>query len=84
MDFTGRALKGMIYVAVDGFSEDEELVAWVERGLSFARSLPSKETVARKKAARKKKAAAKKSTKKKAGKKSANKKPGAKASTRAR
>ncbi len=39
MDFTGRAMKGMIYVGVDGFSEDEDLEAWVERGLSFARSL---------------------------------------------
>jgi TfoX/Sxy family transcriptional regulator of competence genes len=60
MDFTGRAMKGMIYVGVDGFSEDEDLEAWVERGLSFARSLPSKAAVA------KKKAAARKSTKKKA------------------
>jgi len=40
MDFTGRALEGMVYVAEDGFSEDDDLAAWVERGVSHARSLP--------------------------------------------
>jgi len=75
MDFTGRSIKGMVYVGVDGFSEDEDLAAWVERGLSFARSLPSKDAVARKKAARKKAASAKK----KAAKKGANKKTAKKA-----
>jgi len=73
MDFTGRSMKGMVYVGVDGFSEDEDLAAWVERGLSFARSLPSKDAVARKKAARKK-AAAKKKASKKPAKKAAPKK----------
>lgn len=43
MDFTGRAMKGMIYVSTDGFEEDEDLEAWVGRGLEFARSLPPKE-----------------------------------------
>lgn len=42
MDFTGRAMKGMIYVSTEGFAEDEDLAAWVERGLAFARSLPAK------------------------------------------
>ena len=68
MDFTGRAMKGMIYIGVDGFSEDEDLEAWVERGLSFARSLPSKAAVAKKQAVAKKSA---KKTPKKAPKKRA-------------
>jgi len=42
MDFTGRALKGMVYVGEEGLAEDEELVAWVGRGVSFAGSLPEK------------------------------------------
>ncbi len=51
MDFTGRALKGMIYVACEGFSEDEDLAAWLDRADAFAMSLPKKG--AKKKAARK-------------------------------
>ena len=42
MDFTGRPLKGYIYVAPAGFEDDEELQAWVDRCVRFARSLPAK------------------------------------------
>jgi len=42
MDFTGRALKGMIYVGEDGLTEDGDLAAWVARGVAFAGSLPPK------------------------------------------
>ena len=42
MDFTGRALKGMVYIGMDGFESDEDLNAWVGRGVSFAGSLPAK------------------------------------------
>jgi len=42
MDFTGKALKGLIYVATDGFDADEDLRAWVKRGVDFASSLPAK------------------------------------------
>lgn len=42
MDFTGRPLRGMVYVAAAGLRTDEALEAWVERGLSFTRSLPAK------------------------------------------
>ena len=42
MDFTGRPMRGMVYVGVSGFAEDEELEAWIERGVSFACSLPAK------------------------------------------
>ena len=65
MDFTGRAMRGMIYVGVDGFAEDEDLEAWVAHGLAFARSLPEKKPGAKKETARKK-AAKKRAAKKKA------------------
>lgn len=42
MDFTGRALRGMVYVAPEGIAEDDELAAWVDRGWSYAASLPVK------------------------------------------
>lgn len=42
MDFTGKPLKGMIYVEPAGFESDEDLAAWVEAGVTFARSLPVK------------------------------------------
>jgi TfoX/Sxy family transcriptional regulator of competence genes len=42
MDFTGRPSKNMVYVAVDGFAEDGDLRAWIDRGLGFAGSLPAK------------------------------------------
>jgi TfoX/Sxy family transcriptional regulator of competence genes len=42
MDFTGRALKGMVYVGTAGFASDDDLSAWVERGARFTRSLPAK------------------------------------------
>ena len=42
MDFTGRSMKGMVYVAPMGFHTEEALRAWIERGIRFARSLPAK------------------------------------------
>ena len=42
MDFTGRSLKGMLYVGVDGFSDDSDLSSWLELGVVFAGSLPPK------------------------------------------
>ena len=42
MDFTGRPMRGMVYVARPGFESDQDLAAWVDSGASFARSLPSK------------------------------------------
>ncbi|WP_078083923.1 TfoX/Sxy family protein [Microbulbifer mangrovi] len=40
MDFTGRPLKGMVYVEEDAIAED--LDGWVTRGVEFAGSLPPK------------------------------------------
>jgi TfoX/Sxy family transcriptional regulator of competence genes len=42
MDFTGRPMKGMIYVDSAGTEGDEDLAAWVEAGADFAASLPPK------------------------------------------
>ena len=42
MDFTGRPMKGMIYVGPQGYRRKPSLEAWVKQGLSFARSLPPK------------------------------------------
>ena len=42
MDFTGRPMKGWIFVAPEGFRDDESLGAWVKRGSDFARGLPRK------------------------------------------
>ncbi len=42
MDFTGRSLRGMVYVGPDGYRSDEGLVKWVQRGVDFALSLPPK------------------------------------------
>ena len=42
MDFTGRPLTGMVYVAPAGFKTATTLDAWVARGLAHVRSLPSR------------------------------------------
>jgi TfoX/Sxy family transcriptional regulator of competence genes len=42
MDFTGRPMKGMIYVGPSGYEDDDGLRAWVDRGVAFASSLPPK------------------------------------------
>ena len=41
-DFTGRPMKGWVSVSPEGTREPEELRSWVNRGLSYARSLPPK------------------------------------------
>ncbi len=42
MDFTGRPMKGMIYVTADGIRTAKRLAFWVKKGLNFAQSLPAK------------------------------------------
>ena len=42
MDFTGRALKGMVYVGIEGVEQDDDLRGWITRGLDFVRTLPPK------------------------------------------
>ncbi|HEY7256216.1 MAG TPA: TfoX/Sxy family protein [Solirubrobacterales bacterium] len=42
MDFTGRPMKGMVYVDASGTATDEDLGSWVDAGADFAASLPAK------------------------------------------
>ena len=42
MDFTGKPLKGFVYVESDGFDSDDDLQAWVDRALEFVLSLSAK------------------------------------------
>jgi TfoX/Sxy family transcriptional regulator of competence genes len=42
MDFTGRPMKGMVYVAPPGIDDEAAVRGWVERAVAFAGSLPPK------------------------------------------
>lgn len=42
MDFTGKPLKGFVYVDPAGFESDEALASWVATSLAFVGSLPPK------------------------------------------
>lgn len=42
MDFTGKPLRGFVYVDPEGFEADVDLEEWVLRGVLFAESLPPK------------------------------------------
>ena len=39
MDFTGKAMKGMVYVLPEGIDDDLELVRWVNYCVDFVESL---------------------------------------------
>jgi TfoX/Sxy family transcriptional regulator of competence genes len=42
MDFTGRPMKGYLFVAPPGVESVADLSRWVNYGLAFARALPPK------------------------------------------
>ena len=42
MDFTGRPMRGFVYVAPPGCKTDKSLREWVGLGVAFVRSLPAK------------------------------------------
>jgi hypothetical protein len=42
MEMGGRAMDGWLLVSAESVSTDEELSAWAERGVTYARSLPPK------------------------------------------
>lgn len=42
MDFTGRPMKGFVWVDAPGISDKRRLRRWIQRGLDFATSLPPK------------------------------------------
>lgn len=42
MKFAGRPLAGFVLIDPEGFRTDSALAAWVQRGLDFAATLPTK------------------------------------------
>lgn len=42
MDFTGRPMKGYVYVAKAGLRTEAALSGWIKRGLDFVATLPEK------------------------------------------
>jgi hypothetical protein len=42
MDFTGRPMRGMVYVDSQGIATAKQLAHWVELGAAFASGLPKK------------------------------------------
>lgn len=42
MDFTGRPMKGYVYVDDEGLASDEAIADWVNQCLEFVASLPPK------------------------------------------
>jgi TfoX/Sxy family transcriptional regulator of competence genes len=42
MEMRGRSMRGWLRVGSEGVADDAELAEWVERGTSYARSLPPK------------------------------------------
>jgi TfoX/Sxy family transcriptional regulator of competence genes len=40
MDFTGRPMRGFLFVAPPGYEADADLERWVERSLSFVTAMP--------------------------------------------
>jgi len=42
MDFTGRPMKGMVYVGSAGFASAGDLKGWIAKAMEFALSLPAK------------------------------------------
>jgi len=42
MDFTGKAMKGMVYVSPEGFESDGDLAKWLSVCTDFVESLPAK------------------------------------------
>lgn len=41
-DLTGRVMKGWVWISAVGIDDDDDLRAWCERGVSFAKTLPPK------------------------------------------
>jgi TfoX/Sxy family transcriptional regulator of competence genes len=42
MDFTGRPMKGYVYVDPKGFESDEDLAGWIKQCAAFVKTLPPK------------------------------------------
>jgi TfoX/Sxy family transcriptional regulator of competence genes len=42
MDFTGKPMKGYVYVEPAGFKTEKNLRKWVQKGINFVTTLPAK------------------------------------------
>ena len=42
MTFTGKPLKGFVYVDPEGFAEDDDLISWITTCQQFVATLPAK------------------------------------------
>jgi len=42
MDFTGKAMRGFLFISPEGFDDEEDLDFWVEKALDFNRMLIQK------------------------------------------
>ncbi|ATC85910.1 MULTISPECIES: TfoX/Sxy family protein [Pseudoalteromonas] len=42
MDFTGKPVKGLVYILPEGFESDSDLAYWVNTCVNFVESLPPK------------------------------------------
>lgn len=47
MDFTGRPMKGYVYVDPPGLTQDQDLAAWVRWCVAYVAALPAKKTGSR-------------------------------------
>jgi hypothetical protein len=47
MDFTGRPMKGYIYVDAEGIGTKKQLAYWLKLGIGHVRTLPPKGSKAR-------------------------------------
>ena len=43
MDFSGRPMRGMVFVEPAGYASDEQLREWLDLALTFGATLPAKE-----------------------------------------
>ena len=42
MDITGKVMRGWVRVDPEGIADDDDLKDWINRGVKFVRTLPSK------------------------------------------
>ncbi|MEQ8424944.1 MAG: TfoX/Sxy family protein [Cyclobacteriaceae bacterium] len=64
MDFTGRPLKGFVFVSADGFKKQKDLEYWLDMGVEFVNTLPPEKLKKAKSKTHKKKTVKKKPSKK--------------------
>lgn len=48
MDFTGRPIKGFVFVSSDGYETDSALAKWLDLAVDFVSTLPEKKSKAAK------------------------------------